>query len=86
MRSISLERVAFSFFMSLIMSGSMSLVMFTLDSSLALATFQEWPKQWLIAFVIAFPTGLIANGLINKLFQFFKSRHKAIEHNSSICS
>lgn len=57
----------FSFFMSLLMSGVMSLVLLTLQSSSLTGVIEQWPEAWAISMFVAFPVSLFVVPLTQKL-------------------
>ena len=57
----------FSFFMSLLMSGVMSLVLLTLQSSSLIGVIEQWPEAWAISMFVAFPVSLFVVPLTQKL-------------------
>ena len=57
----------FSFFMSLLMSGVMSLVLLTLQSSSFTGVIEQWPEAWAISMLVAFPVSLFVVPLTQKL-------------------
>ena len=61
------HKLAFSFFMSLLMSCIMSLVISVFNVGLANNIIQIWLKAWVFSFLIAFPTILVVSPLVNKL-------------------
>ena len=60
----------FSFVMSLLMSGVMSLALLTIESVTLVAAFTKWPKAWGVAMLVAFPVSLF----VVPLTQRFVSR------------
>jgi len=57
----------FSFFMSLLMSGVMSLTMLSLESTTVLDVFLNWPRAWMISMLVAFPVSLIVVPVTQRL-------------------
>jgi len=60
----------FSFVMSLLMSGVMSLALLIIESVTLVAAFTNWPKAWGVAMLVAFPVSLF----VVPLTQRFVSR------------
>lgn len=60
----------FSFFMALIMSCIMSIVISALNMGVSRELLIVWPKAWFLAFIVAFPTVLIVAPLVRKLVSF----------------
>lgn len=48
----------FSFLMSLMMSGVMSLVMLTIELKAFSAVLEHWPQAWAVSMSVAFPLSL----------------------------
>ena len=67
MFSAKYYRVVFSFFMSLVMSCIMSLVICIFNMGLVSNLLSIWLNSWGFAFIIAFPTILIVSPGVNKL-------------------
>ncbi len=61
------QRVVFSFFMALLMSGIMSLVISVFNVGLVSNIISIWLRAWSFAFVVAFPTILVVAPLVHKL-------------------
>lgn len=57
----------FSFFMALLMSGIMSLVITLFNIGLVEAIVVLWLKAWLFAFSVAFPTIIVVTPLVRRL-------------------
>lgn len=57
----------FSFVMSLLMSGVMSLAMQALESTTLTELLADWPKAWGIAMLVAFPVSLFVVPLTQRL-------------------
>ena len=57
----------FSFFMSLLMSGVMSLAMLSFEVSTIAELVAQWPKAWGISMLVAFPVSLIVVPVTQKL-------------------
>jgi len=53
--------------MSLLMSGVMSLVLLTLQSSSLTEVIEQWPEAWAISMFVAFPVSLFVVPLTQKL-------------------
>lgn len=60
---------AFSFVMSLLMSGVMSLAILSIDHSNVLEALSLWPKAWGISMLVAFPTSMLVVPITQKLVQ-----------------
>lgn len=58
---------AFSFFMSLLMSGVMSLAMLTINSATLIEVIESWPEAWAISMLVAFPVSLLVVPLTQRL-------------------
>ena len=62
---------AFSFFMSLLMSGVMSLAMLTINSATLIEVIKNWPEAWAVSMLVAFPVSLLvvpfAQRLVSKI-------------------
>jgi len=58
---------AFSFVMSLLMSGVMSLAMISVDNSNVLAALPLWPKAWFASMLVAFPTSILVGPATKRL-------------------
>ena len=58
---------AFSFVMSLLMSGVMSLVMLSVEHANVFEAFSQWPKAWVISMLVAFPTSILVVPTTKKL-------------------
>lgn len=61
------QRVVFSFFMALLMSCIMSLVISVFNVGLVSNIISIWLRAWGFAFVVAFPTILVVAPLVHKL-------------------
>ncbi|MFY0700264.1 MAG: DUF2798 domain-containing protein [Bermanella sp.] len=61
------HKLVFSFFMSLMMSCIMSLVISVFNVGLVDNIVAIWLKAWSFAFVVAFPTIFIISPLVHKL-------------------
>lgn len=61
------HRLVFAFFMSLLMSGIMSLVISVFNVGLVENIFFIWLKAWLFAFAVAFPSLYVVSPLVHKL-------------------
>lgn len=57
----------FSFVMSLLMSGVMSLAILLTGHLNVFEAFSHWPKTWVISMLIAFPTSLLVVPTTKKL-------------------
>ena len=61
----------FSFFMSLMMSGVMSITMLTIELTAFTDVITQWPQAWAISMLVAFPLSMavvpITLKLISKL-------------------
>ena len=57
----------FSFFMALLMSAIMSMVVSLLNVGLVENIFAIWLRAWGISFVIAFPTVIVVTPLVKRL-------------------
>ncbi len=61
------HRIVFSFFMALIMSCVMSLVITTFNVGIIPDLLLMWLKAWGFAFTVAFPAIFIVSPLVHKL-------------------
>jgi hypothetical protein len=61
------HKLVFSFFMSLLMSCIMSLVISIFNVGLVPDIIVIWLKAWSFAFVVAFPTILLVSPVVHKL-------------------
>jgi len=61
------ENIVFSFFMALIMSCIMSLVITIFNIGLVDNIIYIWFKAWLFAFSVAFPTVILIAPVVKKL-------------------
>lgn len=61
------QRVVFSFFMALLMSCIMSLVISVFNVGLVSNIISIWLRAWGFAFVVAFPTILVVAPIVHKL-------------------
>jgi hypothetical protein len=57
----------FSFFMSFLMSGVMSLTLLALESTTLTEVLGSWPKAWAVAMLVAFPVSLFVVPLTHRL-------------------
>ena len=57
----------FSFFMSLLMSGVMSLAMLSLEVAAITELVTQWPRAWGISMLVAFPVSMIIVPVTQKL-------------------
>lgn len=57
----------FSFFMSLLMSGVMSLAMLSLEPIALIEAISSWPRAWAISMLVAFPVSLLVVPLTQRL-------------------
>ena len=57
----------FSFFMSLMMSGIMSLVILSLELPTITEFVMQWPLAWGISMLVAFPVSMIVVPVTQKL-------------------
>lgn len=58
---------AFSFFMSLAMSGVMSFAMLALESATLIEVIKSWPEAWAISMLVAFPASMLVVPLTQRL-------------------
>lgn len=61
------HRYVFSFFMALLMSCIMSLVISIFNVGLVNNIISIWLKAWSFAFIVAFPTIIIVSPFVHKL-------------------
>lgn len=61
------HRVVFSFFMALLMSCIMSLVISVFNVGLVSNIVMIWLKAWSFAFIVAFPAILVVSPVVHKL-------------------
>ena len=57
----------FSFFMSLLMSGVVSLAMLSLQLPTFIEVILHWPKAWGISMLVAFPVSMVIVPITQKL-------------------
>ena len=57
----------FSFFMSLLMSGVMSLSMLAFQSATLIDVIASWPGAWAISMLVAFPVSMLVVPLTQRL-------------------
>ncbi|BBN80331.1 hypothetical protein PA25_03160 [Pseudoalteromonas sp. A25] len=57
----------FSFVMSFLMSGVMSLSMLVMESATINEVFAGWPSAWAVAMLVAFPFSLLVVPLTQRL-------------------
>lgn len=72
------QRVVFSFFMALLMSGIMSFVISVFNVGLVSNIISIWLGAWSFAFVVAFPTILVVAPLVHKLVAMVLQDEEAI--------
>jgi uncharacterized membrane protein YjjB (DUF3815 family) len=72
------QRVVFSFFMALLMSGIMSFVISVFNVGLVSNIISIWLQAWSFAFVVAFPTILVVAPLVHKLVAMVLQDEEAI--------
>lgn len=53
------QPLTFSFFMSLLMSGVMSLAMKSIEHLSLVEAISHWPLAWAISMVVAFPASML---------------------------
>ena len=61
------QPIVFAFFMALLMSGFMSLVVSTVNVGFADNLFFIWLKAWSVAFSVAFPTIIVVAPIVRRL-------------------
>ncbi|MGJ8694535.1 MAG: DUF2798 domain-containing protein [Thalassotalea sp.] len=61
------QKIVFSFFMALLMSGIMSFVISVFNLGLVTNIITIWLQAWGFAFVVAFPTILVVGPVVNKI-------------------
>lgn len=74
MSQTRLRAAVFAFFMALLMSGFMSLVITLFNLGLVNNLLFIWLKAWLFAFCIAFPTVIFVAPIVHKLTDKLISR------------
>lgn len=57
----------FSFFMSLLMSGTMSLAMLFIDATTLAEILSKWPQAWTISTLVAYPVSMLVMPLTTRL-------------------
>lgn len=57
----------FSFLVSLLMSGVMSLVMLSLELAAFTDVIKQWPRAWGISMLVAFPVSMVSVPITQKL-------------------
>jgi len=63
------QKLVFSFFIALLMSGIMSFVITLFNLGFVANIIQRWLQAWGFAFSIAFPTVIIVSPLVHKLVE-----------------
>ena len=63
----------FSFFMSLLMSGVMSLATLFLEPATLTEMLSNWPKAWTISMIVAFPVSMLIVPLAQRLVSILVS-------------
>ena len=61
------HKLVFSFFMALLMSCVMSLIISIFNVGLVSNIIYIWMKAWAVAFMFAFPTVIVVSPLVHKL-------------------
>lgn len=57
----------FSFLMSLLMSGVISLAMLSLELAAVMDVITQWPRTWGMSMLIAFPVSMVTVPITQKL-------------------
>ncbi|HBA35274.1 MAG TPA: DUF2798 domain-containing protein [Gammaproteobacteria bacterium] len=57
----------FSFLMSLLMSGVISLAMLSLELAAVMDVITQWPRAWGMSMLIAFPVSMVTVPITQKL-------------------
>ncbi|MCW9059857.1 MAG: DUF2798 domain-containing protein [Gammaproteobacteria bacterium] len=57
----------FSFLMSLLMSGVMSLAMLSIELAAFIDVITQWPRAWGISMLVAFPVSIVIVPITQKL-------------------
>lgn len=57
----------FSFLMSLMMSGIMSLAMLSIELTAFIDVVSQWPRVWAISMLVAFPVSMLIVPITQKL-------------------
>lgn len=57
----------FSFLMSLLMSGVMSLTMLSIELAAFIDVITQWPRAWGISMLVAFPVSMVIVPITQKL-------------------
>lgn len=61
------QKIVFSFFMALLMSGIISFSMSLVHVGIAKELIFIWLTSWPIAFIVAFPCIMLVSPIVNKL-------------------
>lgn len=65
----------FSFFMSLLMSGVMSLAMLMIEAEKSIEIMAKWPEAWSISMLVAFPVSMFIVPLAQKIVSRIVATH-----------
>lgn len=57
----------FSFFMSLLMSGVMSLAMLLMEAASLIEAITNWPEAWALSMLVAFPVSMLVVPVTQRL-------------------
>ncbi|MEH6345984.1 MAG: DUF2798 domain-containing protein [Bermanella sp.] len=68
------QPLAYAFFMALLMSCFMSLVISVFNEGLAENVLSIWMKAWGFAFLVAFPTVTLVSPLVSKFVAILMTR------------
>jgi len=72
------QKLVFSFFIALLMSGIMSFVITLFNLGFVSDIIQRWLQAWGFAFSIAFPTVIVISPLVHKLVELVL--HEEYDH------
>ena len=65
----------FSFFMSLLMSGVMSLAMLLMDTDSWIEAITNWPEAWAVSMLVAFPVSMLVVPVTQRLVSRLVAHH-----------
>ncbi len=65
----------FSFLMSLLMSGVMSMAMLAIESTTWIEVLVKWPEAWSISMLVAFPVSMLVVPITQRLVSRLVAAH-----------
>lgn len=65
----------FSFLMSLLMSGVMSLAMLAIESASLVEVMLKWPEAWSISMLVAFPVSMLVVPITQRIVSRLVAAH-----------